>query len=222
MEATARRLVVPEFLQTGPADAIWTLMLAHGAGAGSETPFMSQIAELIGSRGVRVLRFEFGYMASRRNGAKRRPPPKAEALMPEYRAAVEAVRASGWDGRMAIGGKSMGGRVASLVADELNAASTIEALVCLGYPFHPPGVPEKTRTAHLQGLNCPALLVQGERDPFGSRSEVAAYTLSTAIELAWIGDGDHDFGPRGSSGYTRKGNLAAAADAVVAFLDRLG
>lgn len=213
---------MPEFLQTGPADADWTLLLAHGAGAGMETPFLSHMAELVAGRGVRVLRFEFGYMAASRGGGKRRPPPRAEALVPEYRDAVSAIHASGLAGRLAVGGKSMGGRVASLVADELLASGTASALICLGYPFHPPGLPEKTRTAHLQQLQCPALVVQGERDPFGNRLEIAAYALSPAIELSWMGDGDHDFGPRGSSGFTRKGNLAAAAEALTGFLGKLG
>jgi predicted alpha/beta-hydrolase family hydrolase len=213
---------MPEFLETGPAEATWSLLLAHGAGAGMETPFLSQMAELIAGRGIRVLRFEFGYMAARRAGGKRRPAPKAETLTPEYRTAVSAAREAGVAGRLAIGGKSMGGRVASLVADELFAAGEVAALVCLGYPFHPPGIPEKTRTAHLEELRCPALVVQGERDPFGSRAEVGGYALAPGIELAWIGDGDHDLGPRGSSGYTRKGNLTAAADAVAAFLGKLG
>lgn len=207
-----------EFLESGPRDAAWTLLLAHGAGAGMETPFLAQIADLLAARGVRVVRFEFGYMAARRKGGKRRPAPKAETLLGEYRAAVEAVRAGGETGRLVIGGKSMGGRVASMVADALLAEGTVSGLVCLGYPFHPPGMPEKTRTAHLAGLACPALIVQGERDPFGGRGEVEGYQLSPAIRIAWIGDGDHDFGPRGASGFTRKGNLAAAAEAVAGFL----
>lgn len=211
---------MPEFLETGPANADWTLLLAHGAGAGMETPFLTQVAELVAARGIRVMRFEFGYMSARRGGGKRRPPPKAETLVPEYAAAVSAVHAAGLAGQLAIGGKSMGGRVASLVADRMLSEGTIAALVCLGYPFHPPGLPEKTRTSHLEKLQCPALIVQGERDPFGNRGEVAAYALSSIIELTWIGDGDHDLGPRGSSGFTRKGNLAAAADAVAAFLGR--
>jgi predicted alpha/beta-hydrolase family hydrolase len=213
---------MPEFLETGPTDAGWTLLLAHGAGAGMETPFLTQMAELIAGHGIRVLRFEFGYMAARRTGGKRRPAPRAETLMPEYRAAVSAAHDRGLLGRLAIGGKSMGGRVASLVADDLFAENQVAAVVCLGYPFHPPGMPDKTRTAHLEGLKCPALVVQGERDPFGSRAEVTGYSLAAGIELAWIGDGDHDLGPRGSSGYTRKGNLAAAADAAAAFLGKLG
>jgi predicted alpha/beta-hydrolase family hydrolase len=120
-----------------------------------------------------------------------------------------------------IGGKSMGGRVASLVADELHAAGSIVGLVCLGYPFHPPNKPAQLRTAHLERLACPALIVQGERDPFGGRAEVEGYALSAAIRLHWASDGDHDLGPRGASGFTRKGNLAAAADAVAAFAREL-
>jgi len=119
---------------------------------------------------------------------------------------------------LAIGGKSLGGRVASMIADDAFAAGQISALVCLGYPFHPPSKPDSLRTAHLTALKCPALIVQGERDPFGTQKEVEEMTLSSTISFCWMGDGDHDFGPRGASGFTRKGNLASAADAVAAFL----
>ncbi|MEZ5854432.1 MAG: alpha/beta fold hydrolase [Hyphomicrobiaceae bacterium] len=214
------------FLDSGPVDAAKTLLLAHGAGAGMETRFLVEMTALLAARGVRVLRFEFAYMAERRNGGKRRPPPRADTLTGEYRAAVskalEHLAADGGTGspaRLAIGGKSMGGRVASMVADELYAGGEVGALVCLGYPFHPPAKPEQMRTAHLEALTCPALIVQGDRDPFGFGDEVEGYNLSSAIRLAWIGDGDHDFGPRGASGYTRKGNLAHAADAVADFLN---
>lgn len=212
---------MPELLTTGPADAAWTLLLAHGAGAGMETPFLTRVTEMLVERGIRVARFEFGYMAARRTGGKRRPAPKADTLMPEYRAAVSALREGGVHGRLAIGGKSMGGRVASMIADDLLDAGEASALVCLGYPFHPPGIPEKTRTTHLQAMRCPGLIIQGERDPFGSQSEVEAYSLSSQIQLVWIGDGDHDFGPRGASGFTRKGNLATATDSVASFLTSL-
>lgn len=184
-----------------------------------DTRFMSDFAELMAEREVRVLRFEFAYMAIRRAGGKKRPAPKAETLAPAYVQAVKDARET-VTGRLAIGGKSMGGRVASLVADELYGPGKVHSLVCLGYPFHPPNMPEKLRTAHLVKLRCPTLIVQGERDPFGSRAEVEALTLSPAIEIAWSDDGDHDFGPRGASGFTRKGNLIAAADRVAAFLLR--
>jgi uncharacterized protein len=207
------------FLRAGPADAPVRLLCAHGAGAGMETPFLSAFAQLLAERGVATLRFEFAYMAARRSSGTRKPPPKAERLMDEYRAAVAA---AGPGAPLIIGGKSMGGRVASLVADELHAAGRVAGLVCLGYPFHPPKRPEQLRTGHLAELACPALIVQGERDPFGTHAEIEALQearhISSAIRFHWAGDGDHDLGPRGGSGFTRKANLAAAADAVAAFL----
>jgi uncharacterized protein len=203
-----------DFLTIGPPDAGTRFLCAHGAGAGMDSAFLKTMAALLAERGIATHRFEFAYMAARRQGGSRKPPPRAERLMDEYRAAVAALPA---DARLLIGGKSMGGRVASLVADELFAAKRIAGLVCLGYPFHPPNKPEQLRTAHLEHLACPALIVQGERDPFGRRGEVEAYRLSPAIGLHWVGDGDHDLGPRGGSGYTRKGNLAGAADAIAAF-----
>lgn len=206
------------FLTTGPdSDVAATLLLAHGAGAAMDSRFMNEIADLLAERRIEVIRFEFPYMVSRRMTGKRKPAPKAETLKDFYLAAVDEV-ADLARGPLSIGGKSMGGRVASLVADAAFASGKIAALVCLGYPFHPPGTPEATRTAHLEALRCPALVVQGERDPFGTRAEVETYRLSPRIETAWIGDGDHDFGPRGTSGFTRKGNLIAAADVVAAFL----
>jgi predicted alpha/beta-hydrolase family hydrolase len=179
-----------------------------------ETPFLEAVADLLAERGIATYRFEFAYMAERRHGGGRKPPPRAERLVDESRAAVAALGAGP---PIITGGKSMGGRVASLVADELLEAGAIVGLACLGYPFHPPGRPDQLRTAHLARLACPALFVQGVRDPFGARSEVEGYALSPAIRFHWAGDGDHDLGPRGGSGFTRKGNLAAAADAVADF-----
>ncbi len=202
------------YLTTGPADAGVRFLCAHGAGAGMGTPFLEMIARLLGERGIAVLRFEFAYMARRRETGSRGRVPRAEGLMDEYRAAVADVPAGA---PLLIGGKSMGGRVASLVADQLRAAERIAGLVCLGYPFHPPKKPDQLRTGHLRDLTCPALIVQGERDPFGTRGEVEALRLPPSIALHWAGDGDHDLGPRGGSGYTRSGNLAAAAAAIAEF-----
>ena len=202
------------FLTTGPPDAAAHFLCAHGAAGGMDSAFLKTMAALLAERGIATHRFEFAYMAARRLGGSRKPPPRAERLMDEYRAAVAAMPAGA---PLLIGGKSMGGRVASLIADELFAEQRIAGLVCLGYPFHPPNKPEQLRTAHLEHLACPALIVQGERDPFGGRSEVETYRLSPAIRFHWVGDGDHDLGPRGASGFTRKGNLTAAADAIAAF-----
>jgi predicted alpha/beta-hydrolase family hydrolase len=126
----------------------------------------------------------------------------------------EAIAALGDPSRLVIGGKSMGGRVASLVADEAGVAG----LLCLGYPFHPVGQPDKLRTAHLRTLATPALVVQGERDPFGTRDDVAAYDLAPTIEIAWLPDGDHSWAPRKASGRTVGENLAAGVAAAVEWL----
>ena len=111
--------------------------------------------------------------------------------------------------------------MASLLAGELYSEGRISGLVCLGYPFHPPGKLDQLRTEHLKSLRPPALIVQGERDPFGSRAEVEQMKLSPGICFHWAGDGDHDLGPRGGKGFTRRGNLEAAADAVAEFAKSL-
>ena len=194
-----------------------TLLLAHGAGAAMDSSSMNDAARVIASRGIRVARFEFAYMAGRREGV-RKPPPRADTLLGEYRDAAAQVAG---DGPVFIGGRSMGGRVASMVADELHAAGTVRGLVCLGYPFHPPGKPEQLRTAHLEHLKTPALIVQGTRDEFGTREEVDGYALSPAIELVWLEDGDHGLRPRKSvSGFTYAQHLEAMGDAVASFVER--
>ena len=178
---------------------------------------MNAMAEALAGQGIRSARFEFAYMAARRSGG-RKPPPRAEALLGEYRAAVDALAGSG---RLLIGGKSLGGRVASMVADELFSAGRIAGLLCLGYPFHPPGSPEKLRTAHLQDLRCAALICQGTRDPFGTHDEVMGYRLSPSISIRWL-PGDHDLKPRKDDGIKLGDNLAAAAKAVADWAGGLG
>jgi hypothetical protein len=198
-----------------------TYLMAHGAGAAMDSAGMNALVGPLVSRGIRVVRFEFGYMAARREGV-RRPPPRADTLAPEYRDAVAAVREAGPVGSLLIGGKSMGGRVASMVADELADLGFIDGLVCLGYPFHPPEKPQQLRTAHLHGLRVPTLICQGTRDPFGTRDEVPGYGLSPAIEVHWLEDGDHDLRPRKAiSGRTFAENVAEAADAVAGFAARV-
>jgi len=201
----------------------WHLVLAHGAGAPMDSPFMSRFAAALAGLGVTVHRFEFAYMAQRRSGGKKRPPAPIAELANDYRAAIADLTGHLRDTeRLLIGGKSMGGRVAATIADDLYAtAGPVCGLICLGYPFHPQGRPDTLRTDHLKALSCPTLVVQGERDALGSQEEIAGYALSSAISLHWIGDGDHDFVPRGRSGLTKSGNIDAAARAVAAFADAL-
>ena len=197
----------PDFLFDGPDSAKTTLLLAHGAGGAMDSPAMQALAEAFAEEGLRVARFEFSYMAARRQST-RKPPPKAETLIPEYKAAMTAL---GVQGKFIIAGKSMGGRIASMIADETQA----DGLLCIGYPFHPIGKPDQLRTAHLKDLRKPTLIAQGTRDPFGTHDEVAAYALSPAIQIRWMEDGDHDLRPRKSvSGFTIKNHLASLAREV--------
>ncbi|WP_065374814.1 alpha/beta fold hydrolase [Ensifer adhaerens] len=208
-----------KFLFDGPDDADVTILLAHGAGAPMDSASMTATARALAAAGFRVARFEFGYMAARRTSDGRKPPPRAETLNPEYVAAIEALDSKG---PLIIGGKSMGGRVASMVADQLHASGKITGLLCLGYPFHPPAKPEQLRTKHLAGLKTPTLICQGTRDEFGTREEVPGYTLSDAIEVLWLEDGDHDLKPRKSlSRFSAADHLRTVADAVAAWAARL-
>ena len=209
----------PPFLFTGPQDAPTTLLLAHGSGAPMDSTSMNAAAAALATEGLRIVRFEFSYMAARRTEGSRRPPPKAETLNPEFRAAVAELGAKG---KLVIGGKSMGGRVASMVADELHAEGTVAGLLCLGYPFHPPEKPAQLRTAHLMTLTVPTLICQGTRDPFGTRDEVPGYGLPEHIRLLWLEDGDHDLKPRKSiSGFSAADHLATMARTVKAWTETL-
>ncbi|MEM9304532.1 MAG: alpha/beta family hydrolase [Pseudomonadota bacterium] len=207
-----------ELLIDGPADAPWTLVLAHGAGAPMDTPFMNDVAAGLARRGLGCVRFEFPYMRARRETGKRGGPNRMPALLESFGAAIEAARTACPDSRLAAGGKSMGGRVASMLAD---ATPAVEAVVCLGYPFHPPGKPEKLRTEHLLGQATPTLIVQGTRDPFGTPDEVAGYGLAPTIRVTWLEDGDHSFKPRKRSGETLEGHITAAVDAAATFLSSI-
>jgi predicted alpha/beta-hydrolase family hydrolase len=189
-----------ELLYDGPKHAEKTLVLAHGAGAAMDSPFMNSIAAGVGESGIRVVRFEFPYMSARRRTGKRSAPDREPVLRAAW---MEVIEQLGGGSRLVIGGKSMGGRIASLIADEAGA----KGLVCLGYPFHPPGRPQHPRIAHLRELRTPTLIVQGTRDSLGNRADVAGYELSRQIRIAWLEDGDHSFKPNKRSGRTLEQNL---------------
>lgn len=200
-----------DLLVTGRANPRHRLVLAHGAGVAMDSPFLEAIANGLAEHEVEVIRFEFPYMRDRREHGTRKPPNPQRVLLESYREVIEQI---GDASTLAIGGKSLGGRMASLIADELG----VRALVCLGYPFHPPGRPDKLRTDHLTHLTTPTLIVQGERDPFGTPDEVEAYDLSSRIRITWLPDGDHSFAPRKRSGHTLEDNLATAVTAIAEFL----
>lgn len=214
----------PAFLIDAPTGtpagtAPLTFAFAHGAGAPMDTPFMTFFAAGLASRGWRVVRFEFPYMAARRHGDRRLPPDRQPVLLETWRRVIETLGPE----RLVIGGKSMGGRMASLIADEARAGGRgVRGLACLGYPFHPAGRPERLRTGHLATMATPCLICQGTRDALGNAEEVAGYTLSRSIRLHWAPDGDHDLKPRKRvTGLSHADHLATMAARVAAWARRL-
>jgi uncharacterized protein len=200
----------PEFMFDGPSDASRTIVFAHGAGASMDTPFMNFFATGLAKSGFRVVRFEFPYMASKRSTGKSKPPDREPVLRATWLKVIEMLGSKG----LIIGGKSMGGRIASMIADDAGVAG----LICLGYPFHPVGKPDQLRIEHLKMIKTPTLILQGERDPFGSREEVGGYKLSKAIQIKWMEDGDHSLKPRKTSGRTEPRNWEAAIGEIEKFV----
>ncbi|MBY7730685.1 alpha/beta fold hydrolase [Vibrio splendidus] len=187
-----------------------TFVFAHGAGAGMNHEFMQSVAKGLAFKGIRVIRFNFPYMIKRAEDGKRRPPDRAPKLLEAYQEIIEQVDAD----KLVIGGKSMGGRMAS----HLSELDKVAAMACLGFPFHPPGKPEKYKGEHLAELAKPCLILQGERDTFGKREEFADFDLSDSIRVEFIPDGDHSFKPRKSSGYTEQQNIALTVEKLSAFI----
>ena len=200
-----------ELLVDGADSSDRTVVLAHGAGAPMDSPFMTEFARGLAAHGPRVVRFEFDYMKRRRTTGKGGRPDPRPALEQRWSAVIEQL---GDPARLVIGGKSMGGRIASMVADRAGVAG----LICLGYPFHPPGRPEKLRTAHLLELVTPALILHGTRDPFGKPEEIDAYGLPPSIRVQYVEDGDHSFKPRVRSGRTLEQNLEEAVATAAGFV----
>ena len=179
-----------------------------------DSDFMQVFAERLGDTGSRVVRFEFPYMVERRETGKKKPPDRLPQLIETWQDVITELGSN----NLVIGGKSMGGRVASLIAD----AAGVKGLVCLGYPFHVPGKePGPNRLEHLEELKTPTLICQGTRDALGTRDEIAGYRLSATVQLHWLEDGDHSFKPRKTSGLTEDENWQNAINAIGAFIKRL-
>jgi len=213
-------MALPDLLIDGPKDAPVTIALAHGAGAPMDSEFMVAFAKGLAESGLRCVRFEFPYMVQRREDGKKRPPNRAPILLETWRAVADHL---GRD-NLIVAGKSMGGRMASMLAKDLeDEGAPVKGLVCLGYPFHPPGKPEKAegRMAHLLNIKTPTLILQGTRDTFGTVEQVPNFPLSKAIKVHWLEDGDHGFKPRKKSGRTEAQNWAEAIETMDAFVRAL-
>ncbi len=185
-------------------------IFAHGAGAGMEHDFMAAVAKGLVEQGIRVVRFNFPYMIKRAEDGKKRPPDRTPKLLEAY----EEVIAHFTSQPIVIGGKSMGGRMSSLLAEN----ELVAGIACLGFPFHPPGKPEKFKGDHLANIEKPTLILQGERDTFGKREEFDDFVLSSRVKVSFLPDGDHSFKPRKSSGHTEVGNIELAVEQLVAFI----
>lgn len=184
------------------------VLLAHGAGAGMDHEFMVQMDSLLSGDGFQVIRFEFPYMQKRREDGKKRPPDRLDVLLQHYRQLIEEHSANNTP--VYIAGKSMGGRVASMLLDETEAVAGF----VFGYPFHPAGKPDRLRTEHLETLKKPLHVFQGTRDAMGSYEEVINYRLSESVHLHWLEDGNHDLKPRKASGMTQQAHLETVARCV--------
>ena len=190
---------------------IATFVFAHGAGAGQNSEFMQLVAEGLAKHNINVVRFNFAYMQLAEDLGKRRPPDRVDKLLLHFKTVL-----SESDDRLPIfiGGKSLGGRMASMLLKE----STALGCICMGYPFHPPGKPEKLRTEHLLAINKPVLILQGDRDTFGTREEIGTYHLSAQVQINYLTDGDHSFKPRIASGYSLDGHINLAITQTAEFI----
>ncbi|WP_434761992.1 alpha/beta fold hydrolase [Vibrio fortis] len=198
------------WLIDGEEHSQYNFVFAHGAGAGMDHEFMQSVAKGLAFKGIRVIRFNFPYMIKRAEDGKRRPPDRAPKLLEAYQEVIEKVDAQ----KLVIGGKSMGGRMAS----HLSEHEKVVGVACLGFPFHPPGKPDKYKGEHLAELSKPCLILQGERDTFGKREEFPAFDLSDSVSVEFIPDGDHSFKPRKSSGHTEQQNIALAVEKLAKFI----
>jgi predicted alpha/beta-hydrolase family hydrolase len=196
-----------------------TLILAHGAGAPMDSGFMASLAALYREKGITLIRFEFPYMQERRTLGKKRPPDRAPKLITYWMTVVDQFINELKEDKathLFIGGKSMGGRMATMLLAEYELP--IEGCICFGYPYHPPGKPNKVRNEHFKDIEQSMLILQGERDTFGTKEEVLLYPNFSGVTHHWLKDGNHDLKPRKSAGVTHEQNIEEAVSASVAWM----
>ncbi len=191
-----------EFIIDRPAQPVARLLLAHGAGTGSNSGFMQMLAQQLCAEQIEVWRFNFAYMQRFMATGKRNLPDRMPVLLAGYEAALAQCPT---DLPLFIAGKSMGGRVASMLGEH----SKVRAVFAFGYPFHAPKK-NQWRTEHFSSLNRPLYILQGGRDAFGNRQELENMTWPE-VRLYWLPDADHDFKPRVKSGLTQQDLITQAA-----------
>ena len=197
------------YAAAGEPEALF--VFAHGAGAGQHHPFMAGVARAIAVHGIDVVTFDFPYKRLQKS-VPDRPPVLEQA----FREAVEAARGWSTAGRLFIGGKSMGGRIATHLAAE--GLESLSGVICFGYPLHPPGKPDRLRVAHLTSVAAPLLIIQGERDAFGTPQELRPHldAMKAAVRLHVVDRADHSLAVRGRAPADTHATLAAVAAAFMA------
>lgn len=193
------------------AHASSAVVVAHGAGAGQTSPWLVRMASGLAERGVTAATFDFGYMA-----AGRKFPDAPAVLETRWREIVDRARARFPSLPLFIGGKSMGGRIASQIAAK--GVDGVSGLVFFGYPLHPPGKPQQRRDAHLPAIVHPMLFIQGSADTFGKADEIRALLPSLQrAELHEVDGGDHSLKVKG--GAARQAAVTAdVMDTVIAWM----
>ncbi|MEL4274068.1 alpha/beta fold hydrolase [Shewanella xiamenensis] len=209
--------VVPSayVLEGEPSETL--ILFAHGAGANRDSDFMRQMAAGLVAKSFQVMRFNFPYMQANAVDGKKRPPDRAPKLLACFSEMLDVAHAQPMVKRVVLMGKSMGGRMAALLACDSAQASRIDSVICLGYPF----IPLKGGEPRLEPLNdcqVPVLVLQGERDKFGGKMQIPSWPLKRDIQIEYLADGDHSFVPRKSSGTTEAANLALAVDLSAKFI----
>jgi len=206
----------PAYLIEGaPSDTL--ILFAHGAGANRDSEFMRSMASGLVAKGYQVMRFNFPYMQANATDGKKRPPDRAPKLLACFTEMLDVAHAEPQVKRVVLMGKSMGGRMAASLACDTHLASRIDRVICLGYPFIPLNGGEP-RLVPLNECQVPVLVLQGERDKFGNKTQIPTWPLKDTIQFGWLPDGDHSFVPRKSSGTTEAANLALAIDLSVKFI----
>nr|MDT0251810.1 alpha/beta family hydrolase [Endozoicomonas sp.] len=214
-----------ELIWNKASDDAEVLILAHGAGAGMDSEFMERMAQRLCQSGITVVRFEFDYMQQRRLTGTKRPPDRQPKLLACWEQVIEFVYKQ-VKKPVFIGGKSMGGRMATLWASELPGGDPVQerkslpvkGIICLGYPFYASGKMDKPRIEHLLTIKTPVLILQGDRDTMGSLKSVNTYSLSSAVIIRWLPDGNHDLKPRVVSGFSQNDHLQTAVEKIRDFI----
>jgi uncharacterized protein len=198
-----------------PQKPIAQFIFAHGAGAGMDSDFMQSMATHLCELNIQVGLFNFQYMQIALEQGTRRPPDRAPKLLSYFSHILDKTNNAL---PLFIGGKSMGGRMASILASQRSVKPDVKGVIAMGYPFHPPGKPDKLRVEHFGDMGCPFLVIQGERDTFGNASEVAHMQLGSGIDFKWLEDGDHSLKPRKKSGFTETSHRLSAAQSAAQFI----